>query len=222
MKKNKVMIRIIFLFVSMLIISLISAVISSWPYYYSIQLDYNNKTDNKLSIKSVSIEFHYEMPLNFNSEDSNYLEIIDNKNNVLYKENFSVPNFVIYDLGDENGTFIESKFVELENVSFNVYLPYYENSYQLVVYDNSKGKRNEMDRILLSQFSKTGFDKSDFRISKDLEIKDEYISEAGEIYRKELGKKADKDYKNYVVILLIILIILLIILIYSLKKKEKL
>mgnify|MGYP001559728873 FL=1 len=55
MGKNKVIIRMIFLFVSVLIISLIisliSAAISSVPYYYNIELDYNNKMDNKLSIK---------------------------------------------------------------------------------------------------------------------------------------------------------------------------
>ena len=225
MGKNKVIIRMIFLFVSVLIISLIisliSAAISSVPYYYNIELDYNNKMDNKLSIKSVNLKFYYEDPLNFNSKNSNYLEIIDNKDNILYKENFSIPNIVIYDIG-ENANFTESKIIELENVSFNVYLPYYENAYQLIIYDNIEKK--VLDRIFLSQFSKAGFNRENFKdiSSKNKEVGDktEGIEDREKKELKLLGKEL--DYKNYIITLLIILIILIIILIYSLKKKERL
>ena len=105
-------------------------VVSASPFYYNFGLDYDK---GKIDIKSVNIEFYQDSNLiwnYFNDSNSYYLEIVDNKKEVLDKTFFSPPNFVIYDLVDENGNFSESLLVEFENVSFGVFVDYYENAHK--------------------------------------------------------------------------------------------
>ena len=191
---------------------LLIGIVSASPYYYNLGLDYDK---GDIDIKYVNIEFYQDPNLvwnYFNESNTYYLEIVDDGNNVLDKTFISPPKFVIYDLVNDSGDISESQIVEFENVSFEVFVPYYENAYQLIVYDNN-GK--ELDRMLLSQFSKTGFDKEDFKevIRDDIEIVEDDIV-------NERKVSSEINYRNYVIILVIILIILVIILIYFLKKKK--
>jgi len=188
-------------------------IVSASPYYYNLGLDYNK---GDIDIKYVNIEFYQDPDLVWNYINvSNiyHLDIIDDENNILDKTFISPPIFVIYDLVNESGNISESQIVEFENVSFEVFVPYYENSYQLIVYDNNG---NELDRVLLSQFSKTGFDKNDF---KDVRIEDIKIVEDEVIETKETKFSSNKDYQ-YIIILIVVLIVLVVVLIYFLKKKK--
>lgn len=195
--------KIFLIFVILFSLNLINA-----SYYYNFDIEYKN---GNLDIKSVSVEFSQEENFadNYYNEDNVYfLNIINGKNVVLDKINFSVPNFVLYDMVDEKGEFNESKIVFLEEVEFNVLSNYYENGYKAILYDNS-GK--DIASILLSQFSKEGFNIQDFvnnKIDKEVSLKD--------VEKIAVQKK---DYTNYVKILLIVLVILIIILIVILKKK---
>ena len=191
---------------------LLIGIVSASPYYYNFGLDYDK---GDIDIKYVNIEFYQDLGLvwnYFNESNVYYLEIIDNKNNVLDKSFFSAPNFVIYDLVDENGNYTESKFVEFENVSFEVFVPYYENAYQMIVYDNDI---NELDRVLLSQFSKTGFDKEDFK-----DVRTENIETVKDDVVNERKVSSEINYRNYVIILIVVLIVLVVVLIYFLRKKK--
>ncbi|MFH1358960.1 MAG: hypothetical protein ABIH37_03675 [archaeon] len=211
MKNNKIIIGMIFI---VFILNTVLAIDNN-PYYYNFNLNYNN---GNLEISSIKIEFYEGVILNLHNSGFNsyYLKIMNKQGNVLEKLNFSVPNFVLYDYGDENGNYTGSEIVELENVSFNVYVPYYENAYQVVVYDRNEV---EIEKDLLSQFSKTGFDIKDFKEITDegvSEDKKEVISE-----NKGISDKFNKSDSKYIIISLIILLIALIVVgIVSIVKKK--
>lgn len=205
MKIEKIMIVVSFILLGIMMVS-------ASPFYYNFGLDYNK---GDINIKSVNIEFYQDPNLvwnYFNDSSIYYLEIIDDGNNVLDKSFFSPQNFVIYDLVNETGNLTESQFVIFENASFEIFVDYYENAYQLVVYDE-QGK--ELDRMFISQFSKTGFDERDF---EDVRIEDREVE--GDVEEEIDEFVEDENYKTYVIILIVILIILVIILIYLLRKKK--
>lgn len=193
------------------LMSLISAeTYSATPYSYNIELYYDK---GKIEIKSVNIEFSQAKVSNPQSE--NHLEIIDNKNNILERVYFIVPNFALIDIANESGDFVEGRSEFLENISFNVFVPYYENGYQIIVYDN---KIRELDREFISQFSKTGFNKEDFRgVDKD-KVSEKEIAKSEK--DEDITARETANYKNYILILLIVLLVLIIFLIYLLTRKK--
>ncbi len=202
---------------------LISAVaINNSGFYYNIELYYNK---GGIEIKNVNVEFSNEGKSNFNKDNSYYLDIVDDENKILEKIFFSIPNFVLIDAKDEQGNFIatnESGFKELKNVSFNVFASYYENGYQIIVYDKSN---IELDGEFISQFSKTGFNKEDFI---NVETSNNFSEDRGE--EKDIkndgwgigngARKFTDNYKNYIIILSLILLILIIVLVYFLNRKK--
>ena len=194
------------------------------PYYYNLELYYNK---GNIFINNVSIEFSNEEKSNYNKNNSYYLEIVDNKNKILDKVFFDVPNFVIYDFADEQGNFIEtneSGLKILENISFNVFASYYENGYEVIIRD----KNNlVLDREFVSQFSKIGFNKEDFiNIETNNNFSDEKIVEQKNIKNVSKGKIGDEarkwieNYKNYIIVLSLLILILIIVLVYFLNKKR--
>lgn len=217
--KNKKRLALVttLLMVILIILTSISLVLatSSNLYYYNLELYYNK---GNIYINNIEIEFSSEEKYNFNKNNSYYLEIVDNNKKILDEIFFDVPNFVIYDFADEQGNFIEtneSGLKLLENVSFNVFASYYENGYEVVVY-NKNGK--ELDRSFVSQFSKLGFSREDFLGEKINEIEND-INKSRDKEVKERSE-AVYDYKNYIIVLSLVLIFLIILLIYFLRKRK--
>ncbi|MEK6872673.1 MAG: hypothetical protein AABW90_01510 [Nanoarchaeota archaeon] len=210
------LIGLIGLVTSLILVEMVSAANAdslTGPYYYNIELYYDK---GNIEIKSIKVEFSNEEKSNFNKDNSYYLEIADSEKMVLNKIFFSVPNFAIYDFADEQGNFIEtneSGLKILENVSFNVFASYYENGHDVIVYNKND---KELDRNFVSQFSKTGFNKEDFKELKDGEEK-QVVKEELERERKDFYGLL---YNYYIIIPSLILAILIIVLIYFLSKKK--
>jgi len=195
--------KIILVFVVLFFLNLVSA-----SYYYSFNMKYS---EGNLRINDVNVEFSQKKDFanNYNNGRNFYfINIFDNKNMLLERINFSLPNFVIYDLVDEKGEFKESKPILLDNIEFKILSNYYENGYKAILYDSS-GK--QIDYLLLSQFSKNNFSIENFRknqTNKEVNLED--------VEKIEVQKK---DYNNHVKILIILLLVLIIILIVILKNK---
>ncbi|MBT3465562.1 hypothetical protein HN451_11320 [archaeon] len=211
------------LIIGILILSLFGGVtgLSDNPYYYDFEMNYNQ---GDMDISSISIEFYEDVIWNLNNPEFNlyYLEIVDFRMNVLETINFSVPNFRIKDYIDEDGNFSRSELVELEDVSFNVFVSYYSDAYEVVIYD-SEGV--EVDREFLSQFSRTGFDISDFSGVENSGIDNRVTDEQeGDIVIEDEGfvnKFNNSDYKMVIISLIVILIALVVVWVVSVKKKWK-
>lgn len=194
-----------------IIVVLLNFNLISASYYYNFEIKYDN---GNLKINSVNVEFSQEKDFadNYYNKDNVYfLNIVNSKNIVLDKINFSVPNFALYDLVNDKGEFNESKIVFLDEVEFNILSNYYENGYKAILYDSS-GK--DLDNILLSQFSKEVFNIEDFKNINKNEEKDDLRN-----IEDITDKMPQKNYTNYVKILIIVLVILIIVLMISLKRK---
>ena len=202
---------ILVLIILMNLISLVSAF--SENYYYDIELYYNK---GNIEIKNIELEFSQEdLSTNYEDNDTYHIRIIDNKNKVLDKIFFNAPIIILTDIANESGDFVEGRAEELENVSFNVFAPYHENGYQIIVYKNDL----EINREFVSQFSKTGFNIEDF-LGKNTgkEIID--VNKDKEVDERKKTPGYFSDYKNYIPILTITLIVLIIGLIYFLIREK--
>ena len=140
--KNKIFVSLIFLFA---IISLTSAIQEPLIYYkLNLNYDYGN-----ISINSTEIEFSSEQiePL------FGFYSIIvkDSNDEILNITFFDVPNEILYDTADENGTINGGGTLELNQTNFDIFVPYYENAKEMVIYDENL---TEMARKDVSEFSK--------------------------------------------------------------------
>lgn len=185
--------------------------------YYKINMNYN---DGQIKIESVNIEFE-EIENYLDDADKKNLKIIKKDSSVLEDIYFSVPDSFVYDISDENGIISEGGEGNLEEIIFNIYVPYHENAYQAVIYDKD-GK--EIDRELLSQFSKQGFDIGDFREENEIrtESVDDYPEQKEDVIKENVFERFNEsDYKNIIISLIVILIALIVVEIVAVKKGWK-
>ena len=95
--------------------------------YYSVDLEY----DNSVVVDSVDLVYLRVGKNNVFFEDGpRYgVSLLDDLGSVVYSESISVPNKMVWDSFGENG----SGENLVDNVSFKVYLPYFENANFIVI-----------------------------------------------------------------------------------------
>ncbi len=176
--------------------------------YYKLSLNYS---EGDINISSVEIEFSQEKIEN--SFGFYFVEILDYNNDLLNITFFNVPNEILYDTIDpETGEIGGGGSLELDDVLFEIYIPYYENAKDIIIYEGL----SEMVREGISEFSKEQPEKDILGEDRDEEGKK----------KEDLEKQAPKEsfterVADYWWVLAIILVILLIILVYSLRKKDR-
>jgi hypothetical protein len=183
--------------------------ISASPLFYKIYGEYN---DGKVQIKSVEVVFSQE---NLQENFGDYtFEVFDSESNILKTGNFYIPNVLWYDEGDEKtGVLNKGGNISLKEVSFETYVPYYDNAKKIVFYDSYKDK--------LTEESVEVYSRADLKDSSD-----ETIKINGKNYEKRapiLDQKSwfDRFWWVLAVILVVVLVILIWFFINPVKQKKK-
>jgi hypothetical protein len=156
-------------------------------FFYSIELEYNQ---GNINILNTGINFSQIGLENIpgTEGESYFFELFNIHGNVLHKEYFFVPNIEIYDELDEQGNSIGGESIILDQVTFELYAPYFENTKDIVIY-NEQGE--ELARTDISEYSK------------------ERRSEQGEIIT--IGLEAEERTSPLLLITLIITLLIIII-----------
>jgi len=144
--------------------------------------------------------------------NENKVELIDFNNKILQTIEFTIPNTAIQDIIDNKTRIInKQEIIELENISFTLYIPYNENAKELVI----SNKEKQLTKISLAQFSKS---------SKA----DNYISTLSTEQRNEITQKTEKPKllepesdTGWKILLWILILLLIIFVILFFRKKNK-
>ena len=194
--------QIIFLIFAISFLSFVSA-IQQPLIYYKLNLDYSY---GNISINSTQVEFSDE-PID-NVFGFYSVSIFDSDGKILNLTLFDVPNEILYDTVDENGTINGGGFLELNQTNFDIFVPYNSNAKDVVVYDENLTELIRKDVSEFSRIKATDFNKT---ITKT-------TSETIQTRPTEI-KLMDK-LSNYWWVLVAFLIILVACLFYSLNKKK--
>jgi hypothetical protein len=174
--------------------------------YYKLNLDYSY---GNISISSTEIEFSQERiknPFGFY-----VVKVLDHNGEILNITFFDVPNEILYDTIDpETEEISGGGLLELNKTSFEIFVPYYENAKDIVIYDENL---SELTRKDIGEYSRQR------EIISGEVVKDKEKIIDGERKISETESLIDKISK-YWWILLIILVVLVIVLFYSLSKKK--
>lgn len=209
MKKN-VLSCIIFLVFVVFSILTISAASKN---YYELNLNYDK---GNLSIFSFDIiQSSDEID---NSFGENIISVMDYKNNVLDVSFFDVPDRILYDQFDENGTIVGGGEKTLNNVNFTLLIPYYYNATKIIIYDGNLTRELEID---VSLYSKTYTEYKRFTESNG--ILNESVENQETNEETEKNQEVEKEsflekISKYWWVLLIVLIILVGIIVYYVTK----
>ena len=208
MKKQSIylMFAIIFLACFMQVVSSIQEP----QIYYKLNLDYNKEN---ISINSTEIEFSNE---NLENVFGFYFaDIVNSSYDSINFTFFDVPKDVIWEgINPKTKEIDRGGILELEQVSFNIYVPYYENAKEIIIYDENLIEIVREDVSIYSkQYEKESIVNESIKkeIDKKKQIEEERIDDKKNLFEK---------LTEYWWILLIILIILIIILFYFLSKKK--
>ena len=192
-----------------LMICLVGA-ISDYQTYYKIGLDYNQ---GEINISSVDIEFSQEEIL---ESGFYFAEMLDINREILDITFFDVPNEVLWDgINPDTGEIDRWGLIVLDNVTFEIYVPYYKNALEIVIYDEDLVEKT---RINVREYSKED------AIKKDLEKVEESLEDEKELGEEDIesditkGEKFIEKVGKYWWVLLIVFIILILVLINSLRK----
>ena len=120
---------------------------------------------------------------------------------------FDVPNEILYDTVDENGTINGGGFLELNQTNFDIFVPYNSNAKDVVIYNENL---SELSRKNIGEFSRN-YPKESPSLEKNVpeEIKDE----------KQQTNPINK-LKDYWYVLATVLAALLFILFYMVTKER--
>ncbi len=186
------------------ILILFFQIVSAINFYYFIELENDgvNLKFKELSIEEGSLE-----------EDGSFsgrylLKVFSFENKELYESNFETESYTIIDSP------LESEVIYHNITSISLFVPYYANAREIVIYNENL---EEVTRIDVSMYSKQ-YEKENIvneSIKKEIDKKNQIEEER--IYDK---KNLFEKLSEYWWILLIVLIILIIILFYSLSKKK--
>ena len=115
--------------------------------YYKIGIDYQ---EGNLNVSSVEIEFSKTDIQNpFGVYTAEILNYSGDTRDMIF---FDVPKDIIYDNVDpETGEITGGGEAELEQVSFEIFVPYYEDAKEIFFYD---GSFREIGKVDVSSFSK--------------------------------------------------------------------
>ena len=180
--------------------------------YYQLDLDYNNG-----EISLINHEIYFS-----DTEVDNYFGfysaiVNDAENNSLDVVLFDVPNKILYDEVDENGTIVSGGEAELEDVDFTIYVPYYENASLIKIYNES----------LTEEFVVSVFEYSkEISLASGQNEEEKQITNGQDKNKEKVQKDVseEKTFSEKVLkywwILVVILAILVIVLIKKISKKE--
>ena len=205
---KKIRKELLLLVMCIFLINLVSANI-----YYNIELEYESEV---VEIKKMDIEFsQYELG-NYVSEDFEvYSAEIKNSEEVLEKTEFLIPNLEINESWDDAGNYISGEIVELDNVMFNIYIPFNENADSIVIYNENK---EEITRKDISEYSKVGLSegkREEMRLNPKVDDEDEKSDEIGDDESSDIEPESDIGWK---IILWISIVIIFIIVFFWVKK----
>lgn len=207
--------NIIFVLAGILIIFLavnVSAQTENYK-YYDLNLSWEN---GNFSLNSLNIEFSgNELSSQFGNHST---DVLDYQENVLNTASFEVPNTILYDNVDENGTIVGGGTLELNETDFAVYVPYYENASEIVIYDRNV---TEKLRIDVGSYSKTEEVPFEDGMAREENISEEPLDEDLNESVSQ-GEKEFADFaKNNWWVLALVLIALIAYLVWSLRKDSK-
>jgi len=209
--KKRVLSWIIFSVVIIFAIGIISA--ANVNNYYRIDLNYDK---GKLNLLSMDISQSFEKVDNSFGEYP--AAVMDYENNVLDINFFNVPNKILYDTVDENGTIVDGGERVLENVNFTLLIPYHYNATKIIIYDENITKKLEIDVSLYS----TEYDAYKASINKNTNISEEGQSNQQEETHQDKTQTKEETFiekvSKYWWVLLIILIVLLGIIVNYIRK----
>ena len=194
-------------------IFLISFASANSQNYYKLNLDYDKGQINISNLNIESAENTIENYFGFY-----IVEIRDYRNEVLNFSFFEVPNKIIWDgIDEETGGIGFGGELELEKVNFEIFIPYYPNAKEIIIYDENL---NELDRVDVSMYSKN-YQKDLVRGNEESVTEIEKTQEKGEqtIYEENINY-IDKALE-YWWILIVIFVLLLFKLIWDLSAKQK-
>ncbi len=176
----------------------VSGLVNAQGIYYEVEMYYDK---GNIEVRNINIGISqtvieelekYDYPYN----ESGILKIVDFNNEEVQSINFMVPNFDLYDTINESEDYVDGGVITLENVTFIVNVPYYENAQFFLVYDKNG--------ILIDREDVSGYSKN---------------------YKKSLGKVEEEmkkgklkkifrltDY-NLIIVLSVVLVILVLILV---------
>jgi len=202
---------ILTLILSIFLVGLLSA--TSVNTYYNLNLNYN-----KGEITLLSNEIEQSLDLIDNSVGEYSVALFDYKGNILDIYFFDVPNEVIYDALDENGTISGGGEMILDEVNFTLSIPYYKNATRILIYDQNVTRKLEID---VSFYSKEyeqykEFNATNQNVSDEEEPANQVDKSVNDDVTKE--KTFFEKLSNYWWVLLIILLILLVIIINYIRK----
>jgi len=197
--------KLIFILLIISILGFVSSI--NFNEYYKLDLNYNQ---GEFSLNNLNIEFS-------DTSIENYFgfylaDVIDSENESLNLSFFDVPNEILYDEVDENGTIVGGGLMILNETNFTIYVPYYENANQIIIYDENLTEKLRIDISMYSTDEEIETSTEEEQIAKE------------EAERKEQEKEAEtfseRLARNWW-IFGIILLVLVIILIRSFVKKSK-
>ena len=196
--------KIIFCFIILLTLSFVFAQIKP-EIYYKIKLDYDN---GKINISSLEIEFAQEKIENLFGDY--FVLVLDYDEEVLDSSFFDIPKEILWDgINPETGKIDRGGVMDLDQISFELFIPYYENAKKIIIYNENL---TEIAKEDVNEYSKQR------PTEKEDEIEDK---EEIETKRKIYGDKTlSETLAEYWWTLLVVLLILIIVLVYSLRKNK--
>jgi len=183
--------------------------------YHKFGLDYNEGTINlnfsEIEITSKNLEngfgFYTAESLNYEGERINTIF-------------FDIPKEILWDgINLETGNIENGGIIKFEQLSFEIYVPYYESAKEIIIYDEQLNEALRIDVSMYSKYYKKNLSLIDDEGSllKESDGDDEIVSEEI-IETKGNEKNLSERLIEYWWILLIIFLILLVILFISLRK----
>ena len=166
-------------------------------YKFNLTYDYGN-----ITINSMEIEFSKEKIEN--SFGFYTAKVFDYDNKTLDMIFFDIPNEILYEtINPETGEIEGGGLLELNETSFEIFVPYYEDSNEIIIYNLNLIELTKKD---ISEFSKQ---------------RKEIVKNEEKVKSKESGtENFIEKSSEYWGVLLVILFILVIILFYSLRKTK--
>jgi hypothetical protein len=168
--------------------------------YHEIFLNYKN---GSLTSEEINVIYSRFDLVNFYSEDwntPNYLiKLIDKSGNEIYVEDISVPNIQAFDISNNSDYITGGGVIQLDEVNFNIYLPYSSEAIQIIIYSLTG------EKVLEEEFNNL-----------------QYNSEKLNSIEEEKGADSQKSMSNnfffYLTLILLVLLIISILLYFLIKR----
>lgn len=178
--------------------------------YYDLNLSWER---GNFSLNSLDMELSSE---GFSNGQGLYsADVLDYRENVLNSTFFEVPNTILYDNVNDNGTIVSGGTLELNETDFAINVPYYKNASEIVIYGPNA---TEKLRIDVEKYSKVRSE--DFsRVEGTKNVSDEDEAAAGFNETQGESKRLKEIAKDNWWILVVILAVLVAYLVWSLKKE---